>query len=50
MRLHTMSVIMSWLELSSMGCSRSVRYWKRPKMTGISSKMVSHRGGKDTIQ
>jgi hypothetical protein len=45
MRLHTMSVIMSWLKLPSMGRSRSVRYWKRPKMTGNSSNLVSHRGG-----
>jgi len=34
MRLHTMSVIMSWLEFPSMGRSRSVRYWKLPQLTG----------------
>jgi hypothetical protein len=50
MRLHTMSVIMSWLELPSMGCPRPVRYRKWPKMTGNSSILVSDRGGWNTIQ
>jgi hypothetical protein len=50
MRLHTMSGIMSWLELPSVGGSRSVRYWRWPKMMGNSSKLVSHRGGWNTIQ